>query len=37
MGGIYIALIELAFAAVLLPRDYDRYIVYVPPFAVSPR
>jgi PAS domain S-box-containing protein len=35
MGGIYIALIELAFAAVLLPRDYDRYIVYLPPFAIA--
>lgn len=35
MGGIYIALIELAFAAVLLQRDYERYITYLLPFAAA--
>lgn len=33
MGGLYIALIELGFAAVLLNRDYNRYASYVLPFA----
>ncbi|MBS0616757.1 MAG: ATP-binding protein [Spirochaetes bacterium] len=35
MGGIYIALIEAAFAVVLLQRDYTRYIGYVWPFVVA--
>lgn len=34
MGGIYIALIELAFAAVLLSRDPARYSGYIMPFAL---
>lgn len=34
MGGIYIALIELGFAAVLLSRDPARYSAYILPFAL---
>lgn len=35
MGGIYIALIEAAFAVVLLQRDHNRYIGYVWPFVIA--
>lgn len=34
-AGIYIALVELAFAVILLERDYDHYIGYLFPFAAA--